>query len=146
MPYETQYVDSEKGVLKIGSGVVTGAELLETATHQSLDERIRTVKYALVDFSQMIEMKITSEIVRQMVEIQKKTSQLAPDVVVAIVAPSPLAYGMSRVWQSFAYDLGWTSNVFHSRPDAVAWLIKKLGKDVPAQEILDEFPSLKIEG
>ena len=100
-------------------------------------DSIRTVKYALVDFSQMIEMKITSEIVRQMVEIQKKTSQLAPDVVVAIVAPSPLAYGMSRVWQSFAYDLGWTSNVFHSRPDAVAWLIKKLGKDVPAQEILD---------
>ena len=146
MPYETQYVDSEKGVLKIGSGIVTGAEILQTATQQSLDERSRKLKYALVDFSQMTEMKISSEIVRQMVEINRKTAQLAPGVVVAILAPSPLAYGMSRVWQSFAHDLGWTSNVFHTRADAVGWLIKQLGKDVPAHEIPDQFPSLKIEG
>jgi predicted Mrr-cat superfamily restriction endonuclease len=99
----------------------------------------------LVDFSQMTEMKVTSEVVRQMVEINRKTAQLAPGVWVAIVAPSPLAYGMSRVWHSFAYDLDWTANVFHARPEAVAWLIKQLGKDDPDGKVLEQFPSLKVE-
>ena len=118
MPYETHYVDSGNGLLKVGSGILTAAEMFEGALRLSLDERTKKLKYGLVDFSQTSDLRIDSELIRKVVEINRKTAQLTPGAAVAIIAPSPLAYGLSRVWQSLAYDLGWTANIFHTRPAA----------------------------
>ena len=144
MPYESIYVDSGKGVHKYGSGVVTSTELLANSLQESADEvRARKLRYGLVDFSQTTDLQITPEVIRQLVEIQRKMACYTPGAFVAIVAPTEFPYAMSRLWQTFTEDLGWHANVFHNRPAAVAWLRKQLRVDSEQGDVLNEYPSLR---
>ena len=123
MPYESYYVDSGKGLLKVGTGVVTAMEIYHNALQVAADvERSKKLKYALIDFSQTTELQATPDSIRQVIEVNRKTAQLTPGAFVAIIAPDPFAFGISRFWQAFAEDLGWSANVFHGRPAAIMWL------------------------
>lgn len=142
MPYTAHYVDDGKGVHKFGTGIVTGLEVFVSALEESrIQERARKLRYGLIDFSQVTEMKITPEDLQRVVEANRKTASLTPTALVAIIAPSPLPYAMSRLWHSLSDGLGWKANVFHARPDAIAWLRKELvAQDFTTN--LDQFPSL----
>lgn len=145
MPYTTTYVDDGKGVHKTGSGIVTGLELFSSALQGgSLDEAsARKLRYGLVDFSETTEMKVTSEDIGRIVEINRKLASLTPGAFVAIVAPTALPYAMARLWHTFSVDLGWKASVFHTRADAIVWLRKELVRRAGSVAILDEFPSLE---
>ena len=41
---------------------------------------------------------------------------------VAIIAPQDAPFGMARMWEAFAHDTGWQTQVFHDRPAADLWL------------------------
>jgi hypothetical protein len=112
MPYDTHYVDSGKGIHKIGTGVVTSTEILLSAMKESMDEeRARKLRYGLIDFTQTTEFRMTPEGVRQLVEINRKMARFTVGAFVAVVAPTPLTYGISRLWQTFSEDLGWKASV-----------------------------------
>jgi hypothetical protein len=144
MSYDTYYVDSGKGVHKMGVGVVTSTDILLSSMQESTnEERARKLRYGLIDFTQTTELQVTTEVVRQLVEINRKMARLTPGAFVAVVAPSPFTYAMSRMWHTFSADLGWTAHVFHGRPEAIAWLRKQLGAEDELSPVLDEFPSLK---
>ena len=146
MPYETLYVDSGRGIHKIGSGLVTSAEIIQSGVHEANNpERISKFKYALIDFSQTTDLQMTPDGVKQLVEVNRKSARVTQGVFVAVVAPSPLAYGLSRMWQIFAEDMGWNAHVFNTRMDALAWLRKQLKAADDSVDILVEFPSLKGE-
>lgn len=146
MPYETLYVDSGKGIHKFGTGVVTSAEVIQSGVTESMDEaRVSKLRYGLIDFSKTTELKMTPEGVRQLVQVNRKAAMLTQGAFVAVVAPSPLVYGLSRMWQIFAEDLGWNANVFDTRADALAWLRKQLAPADDSVDVLIEFPSLKGE-
>jgi hypothetical protein len=146
MPYESYYVDSGKGLHKIGSGIVTAREISVSAAEVAADvERARKLKYALIDFSQTTELQVTPEIIRQVIEVNRKTAQVTPGAFVAVIAPDPLAYGISRLWQTFTEDLGWNAHVFRGRPAAIMWLRQKLGLEGTIGEACDEYPSLRID-
>ncbi len=142
MPYSSLYVDGGKGVLKTGSGIVTGPQILAVATEFSRDEiRLCRLVYALVDFSEIEEMRVTPDEVRLLVEVHRKTAALTPGALVAIIAHDPLAFGIARFWHSFSEDLGWKAHVCHSRPDAVAWLRKHLRLEEGSEPV--QFPFLQ---
>jgi len=146
MPYTAHYVDAGKGVHKFGSGTVTGLEIFVSAIEESRDqERARKLRYGLIDFSAVTEFKVTPQDIHRIVEANRKTAALTPNAVVAIVAPSELPYAMSRLWHTLSDDLGWTSHVFHTRPDAVAWLRKHLVRpdESGAATAENQFPSLE---
>jgi len=50
---------------------------------------------------------------------------------------------MARLWHTLADDLGWKSNVFHTRTDAIAWLRKEFAAASGSEAILEQFPSLR---
>jgi len=144
MPYETFYVDSGKGVHKYGRGVVTSTEMLSASLRESSDEeRSRKLRYGLVDFSETTDLQITPEVIRQLVEINRKLASYTPGAFVAIVAPTDFPYAMARLWQTFSQDLGWSANVFHSRPAAIGWLRKQLRIEDESGDVLNEYPSLR---
>jgi len=146
MPYTTSYLDDGKGLHKKGSGLVTGLELFTSALEQNLDEvRARKLHYGLIDFSETTEMSVTPADIRRLVEINRKMASFTPGALVAIVAPSPLPYAMARLWHTLADDLGWNANVFHTRPDAIAWLRKNLLAQDSSDPELKQFPSLRQE-
>jgi trans-aconitate methyltransferase len=146
MPYNSSYVDDGKGLLKIGSGIVTGAEMFAVATTDPLDEaRARKLHYGLVDFSAVTDMQVTPTHIRQLVEINRKMASLTPGALVAVIAPDPMSYAISRLWHTFAEDLGWKSNIFHARPDAIAWLRKQLLARDDSDPELSQYPTLKLQ-
>jgi hypothetical protein len=146
MPYTTSYVDDGRGMHKMGSGLVTGLELLSSALEQSLDEaRARKLRYGLVDFSETTDMNVTPADIRRLVEMNRKTASYTPGAFIAIVAPSPLPYALARLWHTLADDLGWNANVFHTRSDAIAWLRKQLLSREDSDATLSQYPSLKTE-
>jgi len=146
MPYTTTYVDDGKGMHKFGTGLVTGLELLSSALEQNLDEtRARKLRYGLVDFSGTTDMNVTPVDIRRLVEMNRKMASYTPGAFIAIVAPSPLPYAMARLWHTLADDLGWNANIFHTRPDAIAWLRKQLLPPDDPDRGLKQYPSLKLE-
>lgn len=146
MPYTASYVDDGKGVHKTGTGLVTGLEIFSIALQESMDEaRARKLRYCLVDFTAVTDMKVTPEDIRRIVEMNRKTATYTPGALVAIVAPPGLPYAMARLWHTLADDLGWKSNVLHNRADAVAWLRKEFEAAAGSDAILELFPSLRAE-
>jgi hypothetical protein len=101
------------------------------------------VVYALVDFSEIEEMRVTPDEVRLIVEIHRKTAVLTPGALVAIIAQDPLAFGIARFWQSFSGDLGWKAHVAHTRSEAIEWLRKQLTQKESSDSALDRFPFLQ---
>ena len=144
MPYTATYVDDGKGLHKRGSGIVTGLELFSSALKESHDEaRARKLRYGLTDFSEVTEMQVTTADIHRLVEMNRKLASFTPGALVAIVAPAPLPYAMARLWHTLSDDLGWKANVFHTRPDAIAWLRKQLLAQDDSDPNLDQYPSLR---
>jgi hypothetical protein len=126
-------------VHKYGVGVVTSTEIIASTLDDTLhEERGRRLRYALIDFTRTTELRVTPSMLPKIVEISRKSASFSPGVYVAVVAPNPFAFAMSRIWQSFADSLGLNASVFNNRDEAVAWLKGKLLKDGAPEE----YPSL----
>jgi hypothetical protein len=123
MPYTRTYLDDGKGLLKTGTGFVTGAEILAVSLSDADDEAIcRRLRYGLLDFSATTEMQVTAEDMRRVVEANRKIAALTGPGPVAIVAPSQMSFGLARMWHTLSEDFRWESSLFRNRPDAIAWL------------------------
>lgn len=146
MPYTSLYLDDGRGLHKKGSGIVTGLEVISNCVEETIDEeRARKVRYALIDLTEVTEMKVTPPDIRVIVDVNRKMASFTPGVPIALVAPGQLSYAMARLWHTLTDDFGWTSNVFHSRPEAVAWLRKELLSKDDSDPELGLYPSLKTQ-
>jgi len=144
MPYETRLVDEGRGVLRIGSGIVTTSELLEASAKLAMNEAVaRNIKYLLADFSEVTDLRLTPNTIHYVAELNRKAAQFSSGAFVAIVAPSPLAYGLGRMWQMLMEEVRWTSAVFHQRAEAIVWLKQQLGQG--EGKTLEHFPYLREE-
>ena len=145
MPAETCYVDEGKGAHKFCRGIVTSAEILAMARQQAADvEATRKLKYFLYDMTEVTDLQISAETITRMVEVNRMTADHSCGALGAIVAPNPLAYGMSRMWQSSAGGIGWKVQVFHTRAEAIAWLRTELADGHEDYPIDEEYPSLRL--
>jgi hypothetical protein len=143
MPFNAYFVDDGKGVHKHGVGVVTASEVMASTiddTHN--EERGRKLRYALIDFTLTTDLRITPDVIPQIVEVSRKSASFSPGVVVAIIAPNPFAFAMSRIWQTFSGGLGLNASVFETRAEGIAWLRKQLRIDTEPGDVLNEYPSL----
>ena len=145
MPYDTHIVDNGKGVYKVGYGVVSSADLLTSSLQRSIDLKpagTSAVRYGLIDLTAVTDLQVSSEAVMRVLEIDRQVAQFSRNCFVAVVASESLAFGMARLWSSFAKDIGWESQVFRDRESAKAWLRKNLGSGDPDQCSPEEFPFL----
>jgi hypothetical protein len=144
MPYTASYVDGGKGVYKEGTGIVTGFEIFSSALHESLNKARPRIRYGLVDFSHATDFKVTPQDVRRIVEMNRKLATVTPGELVAVVAPAELTYAMARLWLTLSDDIGWKSNVFRHRSEAIAWLKKEIRASAGSED-LTEFPFLAAQ-
>ena len=123
MPYSTEVIDGGRGILHIGSGIVSGEEILSSA--QRILKMVKeglSPEYALTDLSKVTEFKISADEVSRNAEINITISRYAPSVRVAIIAPSDHVYGIARMWQVYSKETGWASEVFRDAEEANEWL------------------------
>jgi hypothetical protein len=144
MPVETHYVDTGRGAYKYAYGVLTSSELLRCGLTQSQDiENTRKLKFMLYDFTDVVDAQVGTEVLPQLVEINRTTASNSQGMLSAVVAPNPLIFGFARNWQSFATVLGWRVQVFRERREAIAWLLIQLNHDNARSSFLADFPLLK---
>jgi len=120
MPYSTEFVDNNRGVIHTGQGVVLGTEILAGAI--ALHAHASTLRHGLVDLTDVEELHISTAELQLIAAENQKTARIATAVVVAVAASGNLAYGLSRMWEVFAESTGWVINVTRSRVEAEAWL------------------------
>jgi hypothetical protein len=139
VPFEAYFVDSGKGVHKHGVGIVTSAEIIASTLDDTQNEaRGRQLRYALIDFTQTTELRVTPGMIPRILEISRKSASFSPGIFVAIVAPNPFAFAMSRIWQSFAEGIGLHTLIFGDRAEAFAWLKGRLQD----KGSLEDYPAL----
>lgn len=123
MPYSTEVIDEGRGILHIGSGIVSGEEILSSA--QGILKMVQeglSPHYALTDLSKVTEFNVTSDEIRKNADINIAISRYAPSVRVAIIAPSDHVYGIARMWQVHSNKTGWVSEIFRNTEEAKEWL------------------------
>jgi len=128
MPYATEFFDDGTGLLRVGTGIVTFDEIIAGARDLHLDEaRARKLTHALVDFTGVTELRVSTDEARRIAEASKTTARLAPGGVVAVVAPKDHVFGMARMWETLVdEEAGWLTRVFRERAEAEAWIRARL--------------------
>ncbi len=123
MPYTTEVIDNGKGIQHIGSGTVTGQDLmLSAATVLKLVQEGLRPEFALTDLTEVKEFAVSSEELLRNAAFNNGIARYIPQAKVAIVAPASAIYGMARMWQVYVDSSGWKSQVFRRKEEALAWL------------------------
>ncbi len=128
MSYSTEVIDNGKGILHIGSGTVSGSDLMSSAS--TILNMVRgglRPEYALTDLSAVTSFAVSADEIARNAELNRGIANLVPSARVAIIAPSAVVYGMARMWQAYMDDTGWKSRVFRLREEALLWLKEGTG-------------------
>jgi hypothetical protein len=127
MPFHSQFSPDGAGILEIGTGLLTGDELIAgTISIGQAGERLSRVRYALVDFSGVVELQATPQDVAKLADEDIAIARRLPNLAIAVVASQPLVFGMSRMWEALAHQTGWHIMVVQTLDEAVNWLRREV--------------------
>jgi hypothetical protein len=115
------------GVMYTSFGVLTGRDLIEAdgRLHAEI-ERNPAFRYLLVDHSAVPEQKVDTESLKLLAARTEDNVGMIPEGLVAIVAPSDVLYGLSRLWAARAQHPKMVTEVTRKRETAIAWLEEQL--------------------
>jgi hypothetical protein len=126
MSVETVFLHGGVSVHRIASGDVTGQDFVAADNELlAMPEQLARCRYVIMDFTSISRMNISGADVRQIADLEQRMAAVQPHVTVAIVAPTDVAFGMSRMWEVLAEKTGWETMVFRTRPEAEEWVGQK---------------------
>ena len=127
VPYVTQYIHDDTGILRIGTGTVSGREIFDVvqASKTAIVAPDR-ITHVILDFSGVTRFAVSAAEVRSIALLSTANGRLARSLFVAVIAPSDEVFGMLRMWGALLDNPGWTLNFSHSREDSDAWLAASL--------------------
>lgn len=127
MPIELQYRDRGAGVVFICIGVVTASDFDQANQEIYSAERVRTLRYQLIDFSDAERIEISADDTRRHAEMDRLAAERNPEIAIAIVGLSDVTFGISRMWQALTDEAKLQSRVFRSNREAARWLAEVVG-------------------
>ncbi|HEX6944330.1 MAG TPA: hypothetical protein VF128_15485 [Gemmatimonadaceae bacterium] len=115
----TFLVDVERRVIFLRLwGVITQEELFAAGRDANNDERAKGGFARLINLAEATELKISSEGVRRLAEVAREFSVGKR----ALVATSPVTFGIARMWEQNLLLPPDHSRVFDNLPDAMEFL------------------------
>ena len=112
-------VDTEHQVIFLRlSGVVTDSELFAAGHAANSDERAEKGFDRLINLADVAELKISSEAIRRLAEVARGFAAGRR----ALVATTPLTFGIARMWEQNLLLPAGTSQVFDNLPEAMEFL------------------------
>src|SRR5262249_31216194 len=120
MPWKYEIDEEQRLVITTAWGVLTGEEIREHRRQLRNDARFHRSFFQLLDFTRVTGMNIGTMTVREL----SRDHTFSRNSRRAFVAPSPLAYGMSRMFISIREVSGGAEEmqVFKNRNKAMQWL------------------------
>lgn len=127
MTIKIGYLDDGIGIEVKASGTVTGEEIIKAHKEIYNEENLKKQKYQIIDRTHCTEYQVYSEDIEIISELDNKASEVNPDIIIAIVSPTPLQYGMSRMWQAYINDC-FVTKIFQNRSSADKWIRAQIAK------------------
>jgi hypothetical protein len=123
LPYLTELFSNGTGLRRVGQGVLTGEEILQALRSwpSGIAEPER-ITHGLVDLTGVTSLRVTLEDVKTIADIDRKNAEDMNLTHVAMVAPTDLLFGMSRLYEGLAAIPHWNVNFFRTLDEAEAWL------------------------
>ena len=123
MPYRTDLTEDYMGVVHIGTGIVTGEEILRgSQAVAQLVEITENFHYEFVDLSGATGIEMTEQHLQEIATLDRMTAYFRPHAVVVIVAPDERVYAVAKQWENMVQTLGWKTYISRSRSEARSWL------------------------
>lgn len=119
-----QEVASHIGLLVTCTGDLNAKDLsLEMSSLRDRFPNLSSWYFAVADLADIGQLNVSATEFDLLVEQHLKLSQFTrPQLLVAVIARSEIAFGISRMWQVSSEATGWESQVFRERGPAEAWL------------------------
>jgi len=115
------------GAVYTSYGVLTGQDLLEADVRlRALIEANPAFRYLLIDHSAITEEKIDTESLKAIAVRTEDNVRTIPEGLVAIVAPSDVLFGLSRLWAMRAEHPKLVTEITRTKETAIAWLEQQL--------------------
>lgn len=119
----TEFRDGGRGLLRIGSGTLTGKDFIEANRALLADEpSLRRLRHALVLLEEVTRLEVSADDLRDMAKVAEEVARFAPSVVIAVVAPGDEVYERALMWKAYVDATRWVTAIFRSRPEAETWL------------------------
>lgn len=115
------------GLVVACSGILTGEELIRLKRSLA-SEQNGGLRYLVVDLTQVDDVTISTVELEVSVEQDERLAAIAtPRMLVAVVAPKDIIFGLSRMWEVFVErKTGWVTHVFRSMTHAESWIQQNL--------------------
>ena len=126
MTIKINYLDGRKGIEIVASGTVTGSEIV--AEHEEIynAENIIRQRYQIIDRTNCTKYVVSDAEVQKIAEIDKQASKTNPNIIIAIVAPTDLQFGISRAWQAYVAESKFSTKIFRERESAEKWVKEEI--------------------
>jgi hypothetical protein len=118
MTIQINYLDDGIGIEIVASGIVTGEEIIQAHKEIYNDENLSKQKYQIIDRTHCTKYQVYSEAIEAISEIDNKASEANPNIIIAIVSPTSLQFGMTRMWQAYIKDDCFVTKIFTNRKSA----------------------------
>jgi hypothetical protein len=132
MPIQIKYIDNGIGVEFIGSGVVTGADIIAANKEIYRNENFLKHRYKIIDRTECTKYQASKEEIIIIAEQDKVAARTNPNIIIAFISTLPLQYGISRMYQAYVGDNGFLTEIFRDRKSAEKWIEEQLKNQLPA--------------
>jgi hypothetical protein len=128
MTIQINYLDNGIGIEIIASGIVTGEEIIEAHKEIYNEENINKQKYQIVDRTHCTEYQVFANEIEEISEIDNDAEKINPNIIIALVSPTTLQFGMTRMWQAYLNEDHFVTKIFQDRKSADEWIKTQLQK------------------
>ena len=136
MPLEAHVLHGGMGRRWVLSGVLRGQDLIARNDHLFNSKSYEGVRWLIIDETAVTSLDLTGEQIRTIKRQDDRLALVLPEMVTAVVVPSDLGFGMTRMWEMLTERPGWSVRAFRSMAEAEAWLRaevhRKFGIELPA--------------
>ena len=123
MAYTTELTEDYMGIIHVGTGVVTGGDLIEACRCTTqLCQITANFHYEFIDFSETTDLQLTPEELEKIVAQDHYLATFRPDAVIVIVAPRDDLFATAKHWEQLVQDIGWKTHIARERGEALSWL------------------------
>lgn len=120
MPFDAAYTAS--GVAFRFYGAVTSADIRQANREVHAHSYEKSLRYCLLDLTDAAPFDVDTETIERAAERDRAQLANQPEVLVAIVAPEPLQFGVARIWQAWVEGAPINPAIVNSRTAALEFL------------------------
>jgi len=128
MPIDLEFVFDGTGVIYCCDGQLTPQHFFDANDRVlASPDRLAKLRFAIIDLTSMKPLAFgPADMDRIVWQDRHIASYLPSGLIVALVSPQDIGFGLARMWEASIEGLDWETMAFRSRQEADAWIRAQL--------------------